>query len=112
MATAKTPRTRVTDVREGNLVMSLSHSDLGIGKLVRRGSTSDVQFLRAPGEAETLRIPLREIRRAEARANTRAFWQVGGQWRHGRIEWALPGHYRVRASDGSAAQISEEDLFV
>lgn len=112
MASPKTQRPRATDVREGHLVTSLAHIHLGIGKLVHRAATSTVEFMRAPGDTESVSVRLGDLRRAETRLNARVFWQAGGEWRHGRVEWALPGQYRIRVSDGSLATLPEEDLFI
>lgn len=112
MTIPEAQRPPLADVREGHLVTSLDHRSLGIGRLVRRAATSTVEFMRAPDDLESVSVQLRQLRRAEPPVGARAFWRAGGEWRHGRVEWTLPGQYRIRVSNGSFATLREEDLFI
>src|SRR4051812_10814517 len=85
-------------IREGDLVTAVSDRARGVGKVIAKGPTCQVGYLRSISDEDEDRVEIRlsELRRAVPPANTRCFWRRHGEWRSGRVAWPLDDGYRVR----------------
>jgi hypothetical protein len=66
-------------------VTSVSDPQLGVAKLLTRGSTCEIEYRRSVEQTnvEIRRVRRGGLRRAELPANTRCLWLEQGEWRQG-----------------------------
>lgn len=90
-------------------------NDWGPGKIVTiDGSRATLDYFDSIGQIAPIRVtvPRSSVRPFRAKPQTRCYWQVGGQWRIGRVVGQREDAYAVRSSNAADEEVSESDLYI
>jgi ATP-dependent helicase HepA len=92
-----------------------SANNWGPGKIVAiDDSEATIEYFDSIGQSEPTRVsvPKASVRRFRAKPQTRCYWEVGGQWRIGRVVGMRDEVYAVRSSNAPDGEVPESDLHV